>query len=516
MENLELPKGWMETTLEEVANLIYGKGLSTSDLKPSGFPVYGANGVIGFFDKYLYQEPKLIISCRGAASGVTHITQPNSFVTSNSIVLDVPNDLLKISFLDYFLTLSNKQDIITGTAQPQITINNLKDFRIKLAPLAEQKRIVAEIETVLTWVSEAQEELDKIPAFLRAFRQKVLAMAVSGELTKDFRENTEGGATGWKNCFLEYGFEKGNIFDGPFGSNLKTADYVESGVQVIRLENIGFMTFNEDKKTYVSEKKYESLKRHEVFEGDIIFSSFITENTRTTILPRLEGKAIAKSDCFTLRPNPTIINPNFLIILLSSQQSLEKLTRNIHGSTRPRINTTQLKKLQIDLPSIAEQTEIVKLVEALFDWLDNVETAYTEGVSQLKVLPQSLLHKAFSGQLVSQDPIDEPASVLLERIKLARIQAEAEHKAEQQKDRQLKKTQPKMKDTDLKKTIEQVLANNSDQKLTAKQVWQQSEWQDDIEQFYAELKILMEEKRVVSEQRLNNISYLTLTAEASA
>ena len=75
----QLPKNWVETDLEHLFNLVYGKGLSVSELLDEGFDVYGANGIIGKYDKFTYEKTKVIISCRGAASGVIHKTKPQSF-----------------------------------------------------------------------------------------------------------------------------------------------------------------------------------------------------------------------------------------------------------------------------------------------------------------------------------------------------------------------------------------------------------------------------------------------------
>ena len=88
------------------------------------------------------------------------------------------------------------------------------------------------------------------------------------------------------------------IFDGPFGSNLKTADYTDNGVRVVRLENVGFLQFFHQKETYISQEKYKILSKHTVGAGDIIFASFIDEEVRACVLPKLKTKAIAKADCF--------------------------------------------------------------------------------------------------------------------------------------------------------------------------------------------------------------------------
>ena len=133
----------------------------------------------------------------------------------------------------------------------------------------------------------------------------------------------------WSEIKLSVLFSKGDIFDGPFGSNLKTDDYTQSGVRVIRLENIATLEFINSKESYISEDKYETLKKHTVSEGDLIFSSFISEPPRACLLPKLDTLAIAKADCFCLRPNSNLINKKYLCMFFVSQLCFEQLKKSM-------------------------------------------------------------------------------------------------------------------------------------------------------------------------------------------
>ena len=221
---------------------------------------------------------------------------------------------------------------------------------------------------------------------------------------------------GWQRKTVEELIPKGGIFDGPFGSNLKSDDYTESGVRVIRLENIGQLRFIGEKETFISREKYETLKRHTVGEGDIIFASFIMEEVRACVLPKLSTKAVAKADCFCLRPKPGLVDRQYLVFQLISQKSYNALVEEVHGATRPRINTTQLRRLEVRVCPLAEQQEIVRRVESLFALADQLELRLAQARGQVDKLTPSLLARAFAGKLVPQDPADEPAPKLLQRI----------------------------------------------------------------------------------------------------
>ena len=127
----EIPKGWEVEGLLNFFSVIYGKNISTKDIMLNGkFPVFGGNGIIGYLNDYEYKEPVTLISCRGAASGKIIITSPFSTVTHNSLVLLPKNERLNSYFMFNLLKMMNIIQFVTGSAQPQITIENLRSLKI--------------------------------------------------------------------------------------------------------------------------------------------------------------------------------------------------------------------------------------------------------------------------------------------------------------------------------------------------------------------------------------------------
>ena len=185
------------------------------------------------------------------------------------------------------------------------------------------------------------------------------------------------------------------IFDGPFGSHLKTADYKESGVRVIRLENLARMVFRHDKRTFISKKKYETIKQHTVFQGDLIIGSFIADGVKCVVLPKLDDVAIAKADCFCIRINHGYLHRELLMQFLSSPAMFDVLSDSLHGMTRQRINTKQLRLVPIPLPPLAEQHAIVERVDKLLAMVDQLEKQVAERRGQAEQLMQAVLREAF-------------------------------------------------------------------------------------------------------------------------
>lgn len=126
----EVPKGWEYQYLKDICNIVYGKNLPTTKLIKEGYPVFGGNGVIGYYDKFLYETPQTLVSCRGAASGKVLYSLPYSFVTNNSLVIEHEKSGLSYFYIYEVLKLQNLTELTSGSAQPQMTIANMAAVQI--------------------------------------------------------------------------------------------------------------------------------------------------------------------------------------------------------------------------------------------------------------------------------------------------------------------------------------------------------------------------------------------------
>lgn len=351
-------------------------------------------------------------------------------VATNQQINSVTFDPSKVDprFGAYYLSTQTEwlKENSSSTTISIINKGRLSKLPVMIPPLHIQKSISNVLDQVLSSLKSPCERLATIADLLKKFRQSVLAAACSGQLTSDWRTSVNPVESGlellgrltktinktptvfqsndipesWVECTMDSILPKGDIFDGPFGSSLKSSDYTESGVRVIRLENIGVLEFRADKHTYISELKHEVLKRHSVFEGDIIFSSFISDELRVCVLPSI-GRAIAKADCFCLRPFKEL-NRQYIALQLSSQFTHDELIECVHGATRPRVNTGQLRSIRFRLAPMAEQVEIVRRVESLFAIADSIESRLAEATAQVERTTQAILAKAFRGELTGE------------------------------------------------------------------------------------------------------------------
>lgn len=193
-----------------------------------------------------------------------------------------------------------------------------------------------------------------------------------------------------------------SMFDGPFGSALKTVDYTDTGIRVARLENIGNLRFRDELKSFISEEKFKTLQRHVLRNKDVLFSSFVDEKTRVCLLPpELDGQIINKADCFCVRTDPATCVPEFLAYRLATRSTYEAFSGKIRGVTRPRIGLRDLAAFAVELPPLAEQRRIVAKLDAVTVRLARARAEARRAVQLASDLRASVVTAAFAGDLSS-------------------------------------------------------------------------------------------------------------------
>nr|WP_321271205.1 restriction endonuclease subunit S [uncultured Tolumonas sp.] len=174
-----IPKGWLVKNLSECTDIKYGKNLPTTNLVDSGYPVYGGNGVIGFYNSYLYDKEKVLISCRGAASGKVLRSVAYSFITNNSLVIDDLNSDLNVNYLEMYLKQIDLIKYVTGSAQPQMTIANISQAKIMI-PSVE---ILEAFDVVVGSLIEKATNNTALNFGLAKIRDRILPRLISGKIT---------------------------------------------------------------------------------------------------------------------------------------------------------------------------------------------------------------------------------------------------------------------------------------------------------------------------------------------
>lgn len=321
-----------------------------------------------------------------------------------------------------------------GGGMNNISLEDVRAFAIAVAPIGEQCRIVAQVEALLGKVGTSQERLDKIAAILKQFRQAVVTAACNGQLTADWRANQRTPGPGLK----ELGDERvppvwrpvcvaDVIEDLKYGTAQKCT-YEKRGTPVLRIPNVanGTIDHTDLKYAVLRPKERESLR---LKSGDILI---IRSNGSVSLvgrpaLVRMEEDGFAYAGyLIRLRPRRTIIDSRFLSLVLSSQEvrvQIELKARSTSGVNN--INGEEVRALEFTLPPVDEQEEILRRVEAKFKLADRLQGRCEKGKAQVGRLTQSILAKAFRGELVpteaelarTEGRSYETAEKLLARVK---------------------------------------------------------------------------------------------------
>lgn len=457
---VQLPSCWDYPEMGDLVTIKYGKGLSKKKLEESGFPVFGANGIIGFYNNYLYKEPQVLISCRGAYSGKINWSPPECFVTNNSLILEVPSGQESLSrYLFYALQSIDKSKLITGTAQPQVTITNAQKLRIPLAPIEQRDDIIAEIEKQFSRLDEAVTSLKRAKANLKHYKAAVLKAAVEGKLTEEWRKQhpdvepatellkrilgerrrkweeaelaifrakgKEPNNDNWKKKYKEpsqvdtenlpnipagwawANFEQlaaqepNALKAGPFGSSLKKSFYVTQGYKIYGQEQV-IRNDPHYGDYYIDENRYMNLKACAVKPGDILISLVGTIG-KILILPDGIEPGIINPRLVKLSLDNRLINSNYIKAYLQSPYVRYLFSLASHGGTMDILNLTILKKLPIPVPPISEQLFLLGEIERISSLVVAIYNNDEANMRRASRLRQSILENAFSGRLFQKD-----------------------------------------------------------------------------------------------------------------
>lgn len=326
------------------------------------------------------------------------------------------NGALDNRYLFYWLRhpdfLEYVADVSHGINMPRLGTDAGKASPFVLAPFNEQKRIADKLDTLLAAVDACRARLDKAPALIKRFRQSVLSAATSGALTEDWRElqNIELGE--WINAQVQ------DIAAVGTGSTpLRSNDLFYANGTIPWITSAATSQEIVTKaETLVTEAAVAAhrLKRFE--KGTLLIAMYGEGKTRGQVC-ELGISATINQACAAIKVD---INKALVKYVKFSLQSNYLQMRAIaEGGNQPNLNLSKVKEFPIQLPSIDEQKEIVRRVEALFVAADKMEASLAKARKRVDQLTPSILAQAFRGELVEQDPTDEPASALLARIATA-------------------------------------------------------------------------------------------------
>ena len=421
-----LPRNWVECTLNDLAVIQSGGTPSRSNknywngdipwIKISDIKDLYIDEATEFITKEGLENSAARVFPKGTIlftifATIGRIGILNIDATTNQAIVGItPTKLINHKYVTYALIdLSNSiSEFGKGVAQKNINQAILKDTIIPLPPLSEQNRIVEKLDRLFGQLEVIKISMEKIPFLLKNFRQQVLTQAVTGKLTEEWREGKE--LEGWKLEKLKNICSR--ITVGFVG---KTVDkYRETGIPFLRSQNIRAFRYDSKNLMFIDSDFHTQIKKSSISADDVAIVRSGYPGT-TCVIPK-EIKIANCSDILVLTTKPEVLNPHFVAIFMNSQKGKEIVFEGKVGMAQQHFNTKKLQETFLPLPSISEQQEIVSRVESLFAKADAIEEKYKNLKAKIETLPQTILHKAFKGELSEQLETDGDARDLLDEI----------------------------------------------------------------------------------------------------
>lgn len=436
-----LPENWVETTLSDVVDIYDSErkpvNSSEREKRISGkekselYPYYGATGQVGYIDNYIFDDEFVLLGEDGAP--FLEFLAKKAFIVRGKFWVNNHAHILKSKtnnkFLCFFLNQFDYHNFVTGTTRYKLTQSDMCKIPIPLPPLAEQGRIVQKIEELFADIDAGIQNLKSIQDQIKLYRQSVLKSAFEGNLTNEWRE--ENLPRKIKNDLT--------VENTPF--------YIPSNWTWFKLPQIGTVERGKSKHRPRNDKrlfggKYPFIQTGEIkaskqylYDYSETYSDFGLSQSRLwdentlciTIAANIAETAILKiKACF---PDSVVgFTKNDLISRIEYVEYYMRLIRENLDKAAPataqkNINLQTLSEVLIPVPTLDEQERIVAEIEKRFERADELEKAVEAALADAEKMKQAILKKAFRGELVEQNPDDEPAAVLLDRIRAERAAA---------------------------------------------------------------------------------------------
>jgi type I restriction enzyme S subunit len=462
--NKKLPKGWIIKKIGDVVFFQKGK-------LPKSFSKEPKEGFLSYIDikafedasvrRYakndnvvLTSEADVLIVWDGSRFGFSGMGVSGVL---GSTLARLYSEIIDVKYLYYFL--QSKYRFINsrprGTGTPHVDPEVFWNLDFSLPPLNEQKRIVDKIEMLFSDLDKGEALLKQVQKQLGVYRQSVLKAAVTGELTRDWREQNEhrlesGEALlqrilesrrkNWKGrgsyqepisveksyliapdnwVLLELMDISQRITDGTHQS----PEFQKEGIPFVVIGDVknGFVEWNKVSK-WVSEETYEECTRRcRPEKGDILYTAVGSYGIALKVDE--EKKFMFQRHIAHIKPISGVMNLDYLLIVLNSPITLSYAHKVARGVAQKTVTLGDLSHFHISIPSQEEQDIIVDFVNQALVQIDALEKWCATELARSGMLRQSILKAAFSGELVPQDPRDEPASELLARIQAERASA---------------------------------------------------------------------------------------------
>lgn len=417
-------KNWVQVPFGAVATLINGRAYKQPEMLSAGTPILRIQNLNGGSNWYYsdldlpddkYCNPGDLLYAWSASFGPYRYNGPKAIFHYHiwNVVPDAGIDKAFVYYQLLRITDALRQSA-HGVAMPHITKAGMEAWEIGLPPFPEQKRIADKLDTVLTRVDACRDRLARVAPLLKRFRQSVLAAATSGRLTEDWHKAVA--ASDWRESTVSEVCESGRVIT--YGV-VKLGDETDNGIPCLRTSNVRWLSYELDGLKRISSSISADYARTILRGGEVLVNVRGTLGGVAVATDTMAGWNISR-EVAVIPVDKRRVQPKYLAFVVASEGSQRWLAKVEKGVAYVGINIEDLRNLPLSIPNVSEQTEIVRRVETLFAFADRLESRLKTAQTAADRLTPALLAKAFRGEMVPQDPNDEPAAELLKRLATSR------------------------------------------------------------------------------------------------
>lgn len=355
----------MKKGLCEICHPKQWKTISSDMLEPQGYPVYGANGVIGYYSEYNHEKATLLITCRGATCGALNICKPFSYVNGNAMALDSLSPEVDLKYLYYYLLARGLSDVITGSAQPQIVRQSLGKVIIDYPILEEQLRIAVTLDKVSDLITKRRAQLDKLDLLVKARFVEMFGAEEERKTLSDI-------------CSI--------ITDGTH----QPPKFVTEGIPFLFVSNVVSNVITYETEKYISQETYnELIKRTPIEPGDILLSTVGSYGHPAIVKDK--RKFLFQRHIAYLKPNHEMVYSEYLHSALLSCDVQRQIEEKVKGVAQKTLNLSEIKKISLPIPPMNTQRKFCKFVEQVNEGKSIIE----HSLDKLVILKRALMQQYF-------------------------------------------------------------------------------------------------------------------------
>lgn len=386
-----IPKGWKETNLGSIADLYQPQTISKTQMSPDGeYLVFGANGIIGKYDRFNHEDSEVIVTCRGASCGSISMTPKQAWITGNAMVIKVDEDKVIKPYIYYFLNNSDLNSVISGGAQPQITRQPISAYKILFPESKTEQQKIAEIlGTVDEDIAKTQKVIEATEKLKRGLMQQLFTRGI--------------GHTKFKETKIGEIPEEWGVVKGEYLSEIVTKgaspkwqgfDYQRTGVLFVTSENVrdGLLDISSPK--FLPIEFHEKLKNSQLKNGDILINIVGASIGRSCLYESTFQFANINQAVCMLRPNSKIFS-KFILQYLQYSKTISRLLNSQNGSARLNLSLGDIREFLFVLPRMPEQEKIAEILSDVDEkiWVNKKLKA------KLTLLKKGLMQDLLSGRV---------------------------------------------------------------------------------------------------------------------